>query len=66
MCLSAGMLLREGCFFDLALLFQQDYQRERVTAREERGIESADFDEMRSPFQMQILARVKALEISDV
>ena len=50
----------------LPCFFQQEYQRERAKSREERGIESADFDESRSPFQIQILARVKALEISDV
>ena len=30
------------------------------------GIESTDFDESRTPFQLQILARVQALEISDI
>ena len=50
----------------LLRFFQQEYQRERAKSREERGIETTDFDELRSPFQIQILARVKALEISDV
>ena len=35
-------------------------------AREERGSESTDFNESRSPFQLQILARVQALEVSDI
>ncbi|XP_064395621.1 uncharacterized protein LOC135342716 isoform X2 [Halichondria panicea] len=34
-------------------------------AREERGIERTDFGEMRSPFQLQLLARAQALEVTD-
>ena len=35
-------------------------------AREEMGIEKVDFGELKSPFQLQILARVQAMEISDI
>ena len=48
------------------LLLQQAHLDTQSRAREEMGIELTDFDETRTPFQLQILARVQALEISDI
>ncbi len=44
---------------------QQSHLEAQTEAREERGIESTDFGETRSPFQMQLIARVQALEVTD-
>ena len=41
-------------------------QEAQAIAREEMGIEKVDFGELKSPFQLQILARVQAMEISDL
>lgn len=37
----------------------------RSRERESMGVESTDFDESRTPFQLQILARAQALEVTD-
>lgn len=34
--------------------------------REQRGIEVIDFGEMRTPFQVQVTARAKSLEMTDL
>ena len=44
---------------------QQSLLDVQTKAREERGIESTDFGETRSPFQLQMIARVQALEVTD-
>lgn len=44
---------------------QETYLKARSEARKEQGTENTDFGELRSPFQLQMLARIKALEISD-
>lgn len=50
----------------LSCQLQQAHLDVQTRAREEMGIEPTDFGETRTPFQLQILARVQALEISDV
>ena len=47
------------------LFLQNTYLEMQSRAREEQGVESTDFGELRSPFQLQMLARVQALEITD-
>lgn len=47
------------------LFLQQSHLESQSKAREDRGIESTDFGENRTPFQLQILARVQALEVTD-
>lgn len=49
----------------ISLCMQQTHLETQSQAREERGIESTDFGEIRSPFQMQLLARVQALDVAD-
>jgi hypothetical protein len=48
------------------LISPRTFHNEQQVAREERGIETTDFDETKSPFQLQILARAKAVEISEL
>ncbi len=45
---------------------QQTYLDTQSKARDGQGIESTDFGETRTPFQLQILARVQSLEVSDM
>lgn len=47
------------------LFLQQSFLSSQSRSREERGVESTDFGEDRTPFQLQIIARVQALEVSD-
>ena len=45
---------------------QQAHLDTQSKEREAMGIESVDFGEERSPFQLQILARVQALEVTEM
>ncbi len=44
---------------------QTSYLDTQAKAREELGTEGTDFGELRSPFQLQMIARVQALEVGD-
>lgn len=44
---------------------QKTFQEEQTKSRSERGTEDVDFGESRSPFQLQIIARAQAMELSD-
>ena len=37
----------------------------QMEARQERGTLRVDFGELQTPFQLQMLARIKALEVTD-
>ena len=52
-------------FFFFFCALQKEHLETRLKIREEQGIERADFGELRTPFQLQILARVQALEVTD-
>ncbi len=39
--------------------------KSQLEARQERGTVRMDFGELRTPFQLQMLARIKALEVTD-
>lgn len=62
---SNGCAVRRMTPPPLFVPLQLSFLSSQTRSREERGVECIDFGEDRTPFQLQILARVQALEVSD-